>query len=171
MLPFWSGLPLILKISRRAQSSFDGREPIPASQRRLLTALWRTHAGESFHFASRLKTETLRESIYRHEHFLALKLGLKAEHKARLCFWQATLPRLTAARRGAAGSLWPYAVASAAVCCAWVDASALRSHLSLWIAPQVLDVGCGVGGPLRSISAFSGAAVVGLNNNDYQVRP
>lgn len=36
---------------------------------------------------------------------------------------------------------------------------------------QVLDVGCGVGGPLRSICAFSGAAVVGLNNNEYQARP
>ncbi|KAI9894652.1 MAG: Delta(24)-sterol C-methyltransferase [Vezdaea aestivalis] len=33
----------------------------------------------------------------------------------------------------------------------------------------VLDVGCGVGGPAREISKFSGASVVGLNNNDYQI--
>ncbi|KAF2844482.1 hypothetical protein T440DRAFT_559592 [Plenodomus tracheiphilus IPT5] len=34
---------------------------------------------------------------------------------------------------------------------------------------NVLDVGCGVGGPAREIVKFSGANVVGLNNNDYQV--
>lgn len=33
----------------------------------------------------------------------------------------------------------------------------------------VLDVGCGVGGPARQIVKFSGANVVGLNNNDYQI--
>lgn len=36
--------------------------------------------------------------------------------------------------------------------------------------PQVLDVGCGIGGPLREIVSFSGASVVGLNNNAYQVK-
>eukprot|EP00270_Netrium_digitus_P006525 TRINITY_DN1906_c0_g1_i1.p1 TRINITY_DN1906_c0_g1~~TRINITY_DN1906_c0_g1_i1.p1 ORF type:complete len:359 (-),score=79.46 TRINITY_DN1906_c0_g1_i1:163-1239(-) len=70
--------------------------------------------GESFHFAHRLKGETLRESIKRHEHFLALKLGLH--------------PDMT-----------------------------------------VLDVGCGVGGPAREIAAFSGARIIGLNNNAYQI--
>jgi hypothetical protein len=39
--------------------------------------------GDSFHFAHRYKHETLRESIRRHEHFLALKLGLDKTHKAR----------------------------------------------------------------------------------------
>lgn len=32
-----------------------------------------------------------------------------------------------------------------------------------------MDVGCGVGGPAREIVKFSGANVVGLNNNDYQI--
>ncbi|KAI8894464.1 S-adenosyl-L-methionine-dependent methyltransferase [Globomyces pollinis-pini] len=32
-----------------------------------------------------------------------------------------------------------------------------------------LDVGCGVGGPMREVARFSGAKVVGLNNNEYQV--
>lgn len=35
---------------------------------------------------------------------------------------------------------------------------------------QVLDVGCGVGGPMRAIVRFSGAHVVGLNNNAYQIK-
>ena len=34
---------------------------------------------------------------------------------------------------------------------------------------KVLDVGCGVGGPAREISKFSGANITGLNNNDYQL--
>jgi sterol 24-C-methyltransferase len=34
---------------------------------------------------------------------------------------------------------------------------------------RVLDVGCGVGGPAREIVKFTGANVVGLNNNDYQI--
>ncbi|KAF2176945.1 putative sterol 24-c-methyltransferase [Zopfia rhizophila CBS 207.26] len=33
----------------------------------------------------------------------------------------------------------------------------------------VLDVGCGVGGPAKEIAKFSGARVVGLNNNNYQI--
>ena len=34
---------------------------------------------------------------------------------------------------------------------------------------KVLDVGCGVGGPAREISRFTGAHITGLNNNDYQI--
>lgn len=34
---------------------------------------------------------------------------------------------------------------------------------------RVLDVGCGVGGPAREICKFTGANIVGLNNNDYQI--
>ncbi|PSN62928.1 hypothetical protein BS50DRAFT_558645 [Corynespora cassiicola Philippines] len=34
---------------------------------------------------------------------------------------------------------------------------------------RVLDVGCGVGGPARQIVKFTGANVIGLNNNDYQI--
>jgi len=34
---------------------------------------------------------------------------------------------------------------------------------------KVLDVGCGVGGPAREIAKFTGAKIVGLNNNDYQI--
>lgn len=33
----------------------------------------------------------------------------------------------------------------------------------------MLDVGCGVGGPAREICKFTGANIVGLNNNDYQI--
>ncbi|KAF2280217.1 uncharacterized protein EI97DRAFT_429975 [Westerdykella ornata] len=35
---------------------------------------------------------------------------------------------------------------------------------------RVLDVGCGVGGPAREIVKFTGANVIGLNNNDYQIQ-
>jgi len=55
------------------------------------------------------------------------------------------------------------------------DSSLARSEhffaLKLGLAPgmKVLDVGCGVGGPMRSIARFSGANIEGVNNNDYQL--
>ncbi|XP_024531027.1 cycloartenol-C-24-methyltransferase 1 [Selaginella moellendorffii] len=80
----------------------------------LATSFYEYGWGQSFHFANRFQDETLQESIKRHEHFLALHLGLKPEMK-------------------------------------------------------VLDVGCGIGGPLREIARFSGASITGLNNNGYQI--
>ncbi|KAJ6692068.1 METHYLTRANSFERASE [Salix purpurea] len=80
----------------------------------LVTSFYEFGWGESFHFAPRFKEESLRESIKRHEHFLALQLGLKPGQK-------------------------------------------------------VLDVGCGIGGPLREIARFSSTTITGLNNNEYQI--
>jgi sterol 24-C-methyltransferase len=42
-------------------------------------------------------------------------------------------------------------------------------RLGLKPGMKVLDVGCGVGGPMRSIARFSGAVIEGVNNNDYQL--
>ncbi|XP_039030759.1 cycloartenol-C-24-methyltransferase-like [Hibiscus syriacus] len=80
----------------------------------LVTSFYEYGWGESFHFAARWKGESLRESIKRNEHFLALQLGLKPGQK-------------------------------------------------------VLDVGCGIGGPLREIARFSSTSVTGINNNEYQI--
>lgn len=80
----------------------------------LATSFYEYGWGTSFHFAHRLKHETHVESIRRHEHYLALRLGLKPGDKC-------------------------------------------------------LDVGCGIGGPLREIALFSGAHVTGVNNNAYQI--
>ncbi len=46
-----------------------------------------------------------------------------------------------------------------------------RIALKLGLGPgfRVLDIGCGVGGPMRTIARFSGASVIGINNNDYQI--
>jgi sterol 24-C-methyltransferase len=44
-----------------------------------------------------------------------------------------------------------------------VDAMHVRPGMEL------LDVGCGVGGPMREIARHSGCRVVGLNNNAYQI--
>ena len=46
----------------------------------------------------------------------------------------------------------------------------LAHVLGLRPGMKVLDVGCGVGGPMRAIARFSGASVVGVNNNDYQIK-
>nr|APF46946.1 (S)-adenosyl-L-methionine sterol-C24-methyltransferase 2 [Paris polyphylla] len=80
----------------------------------LTTSFYEFGWGESIHFAARWNGESLRESIKRHEHFLALQLGLKSGMK-------------------------------------------------------VLDVGCGIGGPLREIARFSSTSITGLNNHEYQI--
>jgi sterol 24-C-methyltransferase len=46
----------------------------------------------------------------------------------------------------------------------------LALKLNLESSQVCLDVGCGVGGPMREIAKISGARVVGLNNNEYQVK-
>jgi len=45
----------------------------------------------------------------------------------------------------------------------------LCHKLELRPGMRVLDVGCGVGGPMRTIARFSGSHIVGLNNNEYQI--
>ena len=45
----------------------------------------------------------------------------------------------------------------------------LAHQLHLHAGMKVLDVGCGVGGPMRAIARFSRAQIVGVNNNDYQI--
>jgi sterol 24-C-methyltransferase len=45
----------------------------------------------------------------------------------------------------------------------------LALALSLRPGMKVLDVGCGIGGPMRSLARFSGAHIVGVNINAYQV--
>jgi sterol 24-C-methyltransferase len=80
----------------------------------LVTDFYEYGWGQSFHFAPRARGETFRESMLRHEQWLALRLGLSPQ-----------------------------------------------SH--------VLDVGCGVGGPMRAIARFAGCAVRGINNNAYQI--
>jgi len=81
----------------------------------LVTDFYEYGWGQCFHFAPRFRGETFDASIARHEHYLALRLGLKSGMK-------------------------------------------------------VLDIGSGVGGPMRCIARFSGSNVIGVNNNAYQCK-
>ena len=45
----------------------------------------------------------------------------------------------------------------------------LADRLSLKPGMQVLDVGCGVGGAMVTLTRYSGASFVGINNNAYQI--
>ena len=47
--------------------------------------------------------------------------------------------------------------------------SRLAALLRLGPGKKCLDVGCGVGGPMRTIASTSGAEVTGITINDYQV--
>eukprot|EP00586_Coscinodiscus_wailesii_P017138 CAMPEP_0172519244 /NCGR_PEP_ID=MMETSP1066-20121228/291303_1 /TAXON_ID=671091 /ORGANISM="Coscinodiscus wailesii, Strain CCMP2513" /LENGTH=425 /DNA_ID=CAMNT_0013301797 /DNA_START=111 /DNA_END=1389 /DNA_ORIENTATION=+ len=83
----------------------------------LATLFYEVGWGQSFHFANRYPFESFKESIRRHEYYLASKLGLSG--------------------RGT--------------------------------EVKVLDVGCGIGGPMRNISRFLNADVTGITLNQYQV--
>ena len=48
--------------------------------------------------------------------------------------------------------------------------SRLAALLRLQPGMKCLDVGCGVGGPMRTIASTSGAKVTGITINDYQVQ-
>ncbi|KAM7479477.1 hypothetical protein LguiA_027690 [Lonicera macranthoides] len=55
------------------------------------------------------------------------------------------------------------------------DATRLHEQMAadlLGLKPyaKILDAGCGVGGPMRAIAAHSGANVVGITINEYQVK-
>ncbi|CAJ1934215.1 unnamed protein product [Sphenostylis stenocarpa] len=45
----------------------------------------------------------------------------------------------------------------------------LALQLELKPGQKVLDIGCGIGGPLREIARFSSTSITGLNNNEYQL--
>ena len=45
----------------------------------------------------------------------------------------------------------------------------LADRLSLKPGMQVLDAGCGVGGPMGNLARYSGAGFVGINTNAYQI--
>ncbi len=80
----------------------------------LVTDFYEFGWGRSFHFAPRFAGESFKASLARHEHYLALKLGLG--------------PGMV-----------------------------------------VADLGCGIGGPMLEIARFSGARIVGVNSNAYQL--
>jgi sterol 24-C-methyltransferase len=46
----------------------------------------------------------------------------------------------------------------------------LAAQLGLRPGMTAVDLGCGVGGPMRAIARFSGASILGVNNNDYQIK-
>lgn len=46
----------------------------------------------------------------------------------------------------------------------------LCSRLGMKPGMRALDVGCGVGGPMRNMAIFSGSKITGITINEYQVR-
>lgn len=81
----------------------------------LVTDFYERGWGQAFHFAPGRTGESFAASLLRHEHYLALRLGLAAGERA-------------------------------------------------------IDLGCGVGGPMRAIAQLTGASIDGINNHPEQLR-
>jgi hypothetical protein len=63
-------------------SSMDKQsQPIVDIFYNIVTDFYEYGWGDAFHFAARFKNESFKESIARHEYFLALKLGLNPKDK------------------------------------------------------------------------------------------
>lgn len=45
----------------------------------------------------------------------------------------------------------------------------LADKLQLKATDKCLDIGCGVGGPMMNLAAYSKAEITGVNNNEYQI--
>ncbi|KAL7483813.1 hypothetical protein ACHAW6_009461 [Cyclotella cf. meneghiniana] len=107
----------------------------------LATLFYEWGWGSSFHFSNRHPHESFEEATRRHEYYLASKLDLSG-----------ALARLV----GGGGD---------------VDSNGTGSTAGKQTTARVklLDVGCGIGGPMRNICRFTGADVTGLTLNRYQV--
>lgn len=101
--------------SATAEERKTAYKTLVANYYSLATDFYEYGWGRSFHFANRFATETLAESLQRHESYLALKMKLKPGDK-------------------------------------------------------VLDIGCGVGGPLRRMAYLSGAHITGVTISAYQIQ-
>ena len=112
----------------------------------LATLFYEWGWGASFHFSNRHPHESFDEATQRHEFYLASKLGLSS----------ALGKAGDAVRRRTNGD--------------YAESNEAREGSTPSMARvRVLDVGCGIGGPMRNICKFTGADVTGLTLNQYQV--
>ena len=110
--------------------------------------------GASFHFSNRHSYESFDEATRRHEFYLASKLNLSGA----LSGLKKKISG-SAAMNGSNGSAKQYAE----------DEQVREGSTPSMANVKVLDVGCGIGGPMRNICKFTGADVTGLTLNQYQV--
>jgi len=113
----------------------------------LATLFYEWGWGASFHFSNRHPHESFEEATRRHEFYLASKLNLSG-----------ALGRVGDKMRAPMNGFQV------------VEGEEVREGSTPSMARvKVLDVGCGIGGPMRNVCKFTGADVTGLTLNQYQV--
>mmetsp|Transcript_18951 Transcript_18951/g.26748 ORF Transcript_18951/g.26748 Transcript_18951/m.26748 type:complete len:366 (+) Transcript_18951:303-1400(+) len=113
----------------------------------LATLFYEWGWGASFHFSNRHPYETFDEATRRHEFYLASKLNLSG-----------ALGKLKGTMNGVMNGQSKED-----------DEEVKEGSTPSMANVKVLDVGCGIGGPMRNICKFTGADVTGLTLNQYQV--
>ena len=106
----------------------------------LATLFYEWGWGASFHFSNRHPHESFDEATRRHEFYLASKLNLS-------------------------GSL----MNDKDLVHDSNEEEVKEGSTPSMASVKVLDVGCGIGGPMRNICKFTGADITGLTLNQYQV--
>ncbi|KAL9184905.1 hypothetical protein ACHAXT_002682 [Thalassiosira profunda] len=113
----------------------------------LATLFYEWGWGASFHFSNRHPHESFDEATRRHEFYLASKLNLS----------------------GALGKIGVDGKATNGHAASNGHSEPREGSTPSMARVKVLDVGCGIGGPMRNICKFTGADVTGLTLNQYQV--
>jgi len=130
----------------------------------LATLFYEWGWGSSFHFSNRHPHETFDEATRRHEFYLASKLNLGG-----------VLGRIVSGARSTMitmnGSNGHNAMRNGRNTNGGNDITSIGriTNGPTMANVKVLDVGCGIGGPMRNICKFTGADVTGLTLNQYQV--
>ena len=141
----------------------------------LATLFYEWGWGTSFHFSNRHPHESFEEATRRHEYYLASKLNLSGAltglvHAMGMGTTDSSITNddfhdnndETVGRGSPTSSMTVPKVERVA--------AELREGVTPSMAHvKVLDVGCGIGGPMRNICKFTGADVTGLTLNQYQV--
>lgn len=123
----------------------------------LATLFYEWGWGASFHFSNRHPHESFDEATRRHEFYLASKLNLSG-----------ALARISG-KSGEANGHSNGAANGSGVSTGDGDEELREGCTPSMANVKVLDVGCGIGGPMRNICKFTGADVTGLTLNQYQV--
>ena len=141
----------------------------------LATLFYEWGWGASFHFSNRHPHETFDEATRRHEYYLASKLDLCGA----MARSSSSSSYRAAGGGGDDGAGGGGGADDSATCGGGPGGKGGGGTSGRALPPpaaaaavaevRVLDVGCGIGGPMRNICKFTGADVTGLTLNKYQV--
>lgn len=140
----------------------------------LATLFYEWGWGTSFHFSNRHPHESFEEATRRHEYYLSSKLNLSGALAMKMGTSGSCGSNINDDFHDTNDETWGRGSPTSSMTVPRGEGGVAEELLREGITPsmanvKVLDVGCGIGGPMRNICNFTGADVTGLTLNQYQV--